>query len=337
MSEYPLLAAKPTLTHLLTGNFEEIATQSRGWNVEYNQLSRGQFQGGLRLLELPGIQLSIFSYNRVIHIQGHAPPGTIAFAVNFVSSGNIKFCGHQATGQGDLILTHPASESFSFVSADRHEFAVLVINREEFISSGRSLFHQEMRHRVAENRALLVRPDHFMGLRRRLQEIFKVLASNPETILEQPLIQGIILGELTGSFLGLFHAEERLMHEKISPGFRRESVKRAQDYIEGNLREPLSLGEICQAGGASCRTLFYGFQDILGLSPKAYLKARRLNAVRRELLRDETAAGTIFDLASSWGFWHMGQFGRDYKAMFGELPSETLQRKNKAPMPIAIY
>ncbi len=28
MSEYSLLAAKPTLTHLLTGNFEEIATQS---------------------------------------------------------------------------------------------------------------------------------------------------------------------------------------------------------------------------------------------------------------------------------------------------------------------
>jgi AraC family transcriptional regulator, ethanolamine operon transcriptional activator len=65
----------------------------------------------------------------------------------------------------------------------------------------------------------------------------------------------------------------------------------------------------------------------MGLSPKAYLKARRLNAVRRELLRDETAVGNIFDRASSWGFWHMGQFGRDYKAMFGELPSETLKRK----------
>ena len=65
----------------------------------------------------------------------------------------------------------------------------------------------------------------------------------------------------------------------------------------------------------------------MGLSPKAYLKARRLNAVRRELLRDETAVGTIFDRASSWGFWHMGQFGRDYKAMFGELPSETLKSK----------
>ena len=65
----------------------------------------------------------------------------------------------------------------------------------------------------------------------------------------------------------------------------------------------------------------------MGLSPKAYLKARRLNAVRRELLQDEAAVSTIFDMASSWGFWHMGQFGRDYKDMFGELPSETLKSK----------
>ena len=188
MSEYSLLAAKPTLTRLLTGNFDEIATQSRGWKVEYNQLSRGQFQGGLRLLELPGIQLSLFSYNRVIHIQGHAPPGTIAFAVNFVSHGNIKFCGHQATAQGELILAHPASEGFSFVSADHHTFAVLVFSREEFLNSGRSLYHQELQPLLAENQALRVRPDHFMGLRRRLEEIFKVLTTNPETILVQPLI-----------------------------------------------------------------------------------------------------------------------------------------------------
>jgi AraC family transcriptional regulator, ethanolamine operon transcriptional activator len=277
----------------------------------------------LRLLELPEIQLSIFSYNRVIHIQGQAPPDTIAFAVNCVSCVYIKFCGRQATAQGELIHAHPASEGFSFVSADRHTFSVPVFSREEFINSGRSLYHREMRPLSAENQGIRVRPDPFMGLMRRLEEIFKVLTTNSETLL----IQGIILGELTEDLLGLISIEDGLSHEKISPCFRRESVKRVQGYIEANLREPLSLGEICQAAGASCRTLFYGFQDIMGLSPKAFLRARRLNAVRRELLQSEAAVSTIFDLASNWGFWHMGQFGRDYKAMFGELPSETLKSK----------
>jgi AraC family transcriptional regulator, ethanolamine operon transcriptional activator len=35
-------------------------------------------------------------------------------------------------------------------------------------------------------------------------------------------------------------------------------------------------------------------------------------------------AGTIGDIANTWGFWHMGQFAADYRRQFGELPSETL-------------
>ena len=29
------------------------------------------------------------------------------------------------------------------------------------------------------------------------------------------------------------------------------------------------------------------------------------------------------NVAHRWGFWHMGQFARDYRRLFGELPSET--------------
>jgi hypothetical protein len=47
----------------------------------------------------------------------------------------------------------------------------------------------------------------------------------------------------------------------------------------------------------------------------------------RELLRQEASVGTVFDGAGSWGFRHMGQFGRDDEARFGELPLETLKRK----------
>jgi hypothetical protein len=35
----------------------------------------------------------------------------------------------------------------------------------------------------------------------------------------------------------------------------------------------------------------------------------------------------VSDVANSWGFWHMGQFAADYRAMFGELSSSTLNRR----------
>jgi AraC family ethanolamine operon transcriptional activator len=81
--------------------------------------------------------------------------------------------------------------------------------------------------------------------------------------------------------------------------------------------------ELCSQVGASRRKLTYCFQDVLGTSPMQYLRAVRLNGVRRELRSGEAAA--VQDAAARWGFFHMGQFSTDYKKQFGELPSATLR------------
>jgi len=36
----------------------------------------------------------------------------------------------------------------------------------------------------------------------------------------------------------------------------------------------------------------------------------------------------IADLANEWGFWHMGQFAKDYQRQFGELPRDTLRGRS---------
>jgi len=58
-----------------------------------------------------------------------------------------------------------------------------------------------------------------------------------------------------------------------------------------------------------------------------FLRALRLNGVRRELRAGRPLAGSVQDTAARWGFWHLGHFVTEYKQMFGELPSETLRRK----------
>jgi AraC-like DNA-binding protein len=46
--------------------------------------------------------------------------------------------------------------------------------------------------------------------------------------------------------------------------------------------------------------------------------------------RTATAARTTTAAAAAveWGFWHFGEFSRAYKECFGELPSETLRRRD---------
>jgi len=53
-----------------------------------------------------------------------------------------------------------------------------------------------------------------------------------------------------------------------------------------------------------------------------------LNEVRKKL-KSNSDNLDIFQVASEFNFWHMGQFSRDYKNLFGELPSETFNSRPK--------
>lgn len=53
---------------------------------------------------------------------------------------------------------------------------------------------------------------------------------------------------------------------------------------------------------------------------------RRMHLARRALRR---AAGgeTVTDVATRYGFWQLGRFAVEYRALFGETPSATLRRQ----------
>jgi hypothetical protein len=78
------------------------------------------------------------------------------------------------------------------------------------------------------------------------------------------------------------------------------------------LGEPLSLLDLCRELGVSERTLLYAFREVRGLSPKAYFRAFRLNAVRQELKTAPDTA-TVHEIAQRWGFWHAGEFAAAYR------------------------
>ncbi|MDJ0513983.1 MAG: helix-turn-helix domain-containing protein [Methyloceanibacter sp.] len=87
----------------------------------------------------------------------------------------------------------------------------------------------------------------------------------------------------------------------------------------------LTPADLCDHAGVGERTLQNAFRDRFGTTPAAFLKARRLAAVRAALknCNDGLAVG---DIAADYGFFHTGQFAADYRRAYGELPSETLWR-----------
>jgi AraC family ethanolamine operon transcriptional activator len=93
-----------------------------------------------------------------------------------------------------------------------------------------------------------------------------------------------------------------------------------------HVEDALTVEDLCRELGVSRRTLQYSFREVLRVNPVSYLRALRLNGVRRALKSADQRCGSVQDIAARWGFWHLSHFACDYRRMFGELPSETLSR-----------
>ena len=102
-------------------------------------------------------------------------------------------------------------------------------------------------------------------------------------------------------------------------------IKRALDYMNGNLAEKITLAELASACAAAERTLLKQFQRFVGVPPLAYLRRLRLNSARQELMKADCREA-ISDIAIRCGYPHFGRFAGDYRRLFGESPSGTRNR-----------
>jgi AraC family ethanolamine operon transcriptional activator len=109
-------------------------------------------------------------------------------------------------------------------------------------------------------------------------------------------------------------------------------VRRVERFMWENVEEPLTLERICANTNCRMRNLIYSFKDSFGIGPITYLKILRLNAVHRRLKKSRGAV-RIFDVATDYGFWHMGHFSSNYKRMFGVTPTQTVWAANAQAEP----
>jgi AraC-like DNA-binding protein len=102
-------------------------------------------------------------------------------------------------------------------------------------------------------------------------------------------------------------------------------VRRAEDFIESNLAEPITIADLVDASAGSARTLFDSFKRFRDMSPMRYVRHLRLGRVH-ELLKQGDETTSVSGVALSWGFQHLGRFAAEYARQFGESPSATLQK-----------
>jgi AraC family ethanolamine operon transcriptional activator len=107
---------------------------------------------------------------------------------------------------------------------------------------------------------------------------------------------------------------------------RSEIVRRVEHFVREHIGEPISIARLSTVIGVSERSLRNAFYDVYTTSPKRYLKIRQLHRARHALRAADDGLATVTTVATFHGFFELGRFAGEYKALFGETPSRTLQK-----------
>ena len=315
----------PILLHRSFDDFDELATEAKHWDLDLRQLDRGRFDGELLQTAVGTILFTEARFCRSLDQRGSAPPGIRTIALP--AKQDVRFNWRKKTITGNDMLIFPCNGELECISQpDFHVFTVSLPESllQEIIAEVEACEVSELLQRETVTCA----PSTMAVLREKLRGL-----AISAKMVDSCLADENLLREVESDISRLFVDALRGSHTSPtdSNGRQRDlAIERAKTFISQNTTEPLTVQDVCQAATVSERTLQYAFLEHFGITPKAYLKAVRLNGVRQEL-KDAESDVSINQVAMRWGFWHMSQFAVDYRKHFGELPSQTLQHVIRSP------
>ncbi len=108
---------------------------------------------------------------------------------------------------------------------------------------------------------------------------------------------------------------------------RKQIIRRAMEFVDQHDPDSLSVEQLAAAAGVSQRTLRDAFLSYFGVPPVQYLNRRTLHQIRSVLQTADPASTTVAEVATRFGVWQFGRMAQEYRFLFGELPSETLRRR----------
>jgi AraC-like DNA-binding protein len=281
---------------------------------------KGDFQAELTQVELPRLwlQRAREGLPRVIRsaVSVERPP---IFFLTDADQPEMNHSGMEVPF-GDLVAIGSGSEHHHRTEAPC-QWATLSVTRDDLAATGRALVGRDL---TVPSITCRFRPSHPLMLRLiNLHEAAGQLAKGaagisvqPARALEQAILHALVMCFAEGT------------SDEIDSGGRRHLaiVALFEEMLAANHDQPLYLADICAAIGVSERTFRFICQEHLGMGPIRYLWLRRMHLARHALVLADPTLSTVTEIATEFGFWELGRFSVEYRALFGEAPSASLRR-----------
>lgn len=105
-------------------------------------------------------------------------------------------------------------------------------------------------------------------------------------------------------------------------------LRRARDHADRHYTDPIELNELAAIAQLSKYHFHRLFREVYGVTPGAYLSARRIERAA-DLLR--TSNLTVTEVCMSVGFTSLGSFSSRFAEVIGESPSRYQARWATGP------
>ncbi|MBV1850027.1 AraC family transcriptional regulator [Catellatospora tritici] len=156
--------------------------------------------------------------------------------------------------------------------------------------------------------------------------LFQML-NEPDTVLANPLVHAAAVDLAAAAAIGAFPNTATTAGHLGEPGrVAPAALRRAVAFVDAHAHQPVTVEDIADAAGLSCRALQTAFSRHVGTTPMAYLRRVRLERAHRDLqAADPTRGATVADVARRWGFTSLSRFAAVYQQEYGRSPRHTLR------------
>lgn len=311
-------SAMPVIASVAYCSVDEMreASEAAGWTINYEQIGPGELTASTRLAEFTDISLMDESTNRRLEFHGETPVNHVTVLVPCAGS-EIWANGDNVRDQ-QLLMINPGSELLGFSSENCR---VLSMHVPVSLLHSMSTDLRASVHSSAWETNTSIQLGDSMG---------RILRQLMRFDLYEPAENGW-QREQTSQLVSFLVAAVSRSNDKAgkiyckgTPKSGAKVVSRACEYIEFQLKRPLTMSDLASCCAVSLTKLERSFKRELSLTPTAYIRARRLQAARRDLQKIRADHGQVARIATDYGFNHLGRFAALYRRQFGELPSETL-------------
>ena len=270
----------------------------------------GDFYGRHDGIQLHNLQFGHADRHEGMMFEGLSPSNCFTIAILQKSSGTVCI-NHNIMEVGDVIIIDD-TKSYDFCSSHHSVMAIVSINKLSLIKHAPWLLNS-IDKKLKDNENILSHmiEDEWQSILDK-PHIYK--DNNKLQLLENKIIDAIesALCEQVAQVQNLTKGEKTAFKIKY--------------FLLNSLEENITIADLAKQFDISDKTLESSFKSLFGITPKHFLNLLKLNRAHEDLQLAESNTTNVSEIAMKWGFPNFGRFSKNYKALFGVLPSETLSK-----------